>query len=83
MQQLRRNRYEVFNLYFTSHTNNLIEGDQAQYGVLKKDSTYTLSFYLSSCVMILQIILTRGILQFYDTKSILYIYNLNKYIEYL
>ena len=39
MQKLRRKKYEVFNLYFTSCTGNLIEGDQAQYGdVLKKDS---------------------------------------------
>ena len=41
MQKLRRNKYEVFNLYFTSYTSNLIEGDQAQYGVLKEDSEYT------------------------------------------
>ena len=44
MQKLGRNKYEVFNLYFASYTRNLIEGDQAQYGVLKKDSKYTLSF---------------------------------------
>ena len=35
-QKLRRNKYEVFSLYFTSYASNLIEGDQAQYGVLKK-----------------------------------------------
>ena len=61
VQKLRRNKYEVFNLYFMSYTSNLIEGDQAQYGVLKKDSKYTWSFYLSSRAMILQIIWTRGI----------------------
>ena len=37
----------------------LIEGDQAQYGVLNKDSKYAWSFYSSSHVMILQIIWTR------------------------
>ena len=41
MKKLRRSKYEVFNLYFMSYTSNLMEGDQAQYGVLKKDSEYT------------------------------------------
>ena len=39
VQKLRRNKYEVFNLYFTSYTSNLMEGDQAQYGVLKKTAS--------------------------------------------
>ena len=36
MQKLGRHKYEAFNLYFTPYTSNLIEGDQAQYGVLEK-----------------------------------------------
>ena len=41
VQKLGDNKYEVFSLYFTSYASNLIEGDQAQYGVLKNDSKYT------------------------------------------
>ena len=48
VQKLRRNKYEIFNLYFTSYTSNLMKGDQAQYGLLKNDSKYTWSFYLYS-----------------------------------
>ena len=41
VQKLGPNKFEVFNLYFKSYTSNLIEGDQTQYGVLKKDIKYT------------------------------------------
>ena len=42
LHKLGGNKHEVFNLYFTSYTGNwnLIESDQAQYGVLEKDSKY-------------------------------------------
>ena len=50
MQKLRRNKYEIFDLYFTSYTFNLMKGNQAQYGLLKKKtaSIYDL-FIFTAC----------------------------------